>query len=294
MKPALRPLVIAFAGLAASLTTAQADSTIDPSLAFAYGANTGWINARPSASDGVVTGEFFLSGKMYAANFGWIDLGDGSPLNGHTYGNASATDYGVNHDGTGNLTGLAYGANIGWINFGWAAPNDPNRPRIDLHTGAFAGYAYSANTGYINLGTGHLATNSFADVDTDGDGMADPWEMQWFGDLATAGLGTDRDGDGQTDASEHAADTDPTNANEFLKIVSHGYDGAYTKVTLVFTSSPAREYRIEYDADLAGPWTNSSLGTFAPDAGATTTRIFTVPGSNRNFFRVVAVKPLSP
>ena len=29
--------------------------------------------------------------------------------------------------------------------------------------------------------------------------------MQWFGDLSTAGIGTDRDGDGQSDAAEYAA-----------------------------------------------------------------------------------------
>lgn len=284
------------AAVALSLATsvaALADSTINPANAYAYGANTGWINARPSAADGVVVGEFFLSGKMYAANVGWIDLGDGTPASGSYYGNDTAADCGVNHDGIGNLFGRAYGANIGWITFDWAGMNDPNRPRIDLSTGQFAGYAYSANTGWINLGSGYLKTDSIAMVDTDGDGMADAWEMQWFGDLTTAGLGTDKDGDGQSDAAEYAADTDPLDPDSYLKIVSHSYASGFTKVTLQFTSSLARRYRIEHTTDLVA-WTNSPLGTFAPDGGGLTTRDVTFVGGARRFFRVVAQKPLTP
>lgn len=83
----------------------HAQSTIDAVGKFAYAANMGWLNFRPSATDGVVVGEAFLSGKIYAANYGWISLGNGTPANGHTYENTTATDFGVNHDGTGTLTG---------------------------------------------------------------------------------------------------------------------------------------------------------------------------------------------
>src|SRR6187402_3513299 len=114
--------------IAGAVMPAGAQSTIDPALKHAWSANTGWINFRWSATDGVVIGERFLSGYAWAANTGWIHAGDGTPVNGHTYANNSATDYGVNHDGAGNLSGYAWSANTGWVNFGWAAANDPNRP----------------------------------------------------------------------------------------------------------------------------------------------------------------------
>ena len=66
--------------LACSLVRAETPFTPDNKIA--YGANLGWINLAGHATDGVVVGEFFLSGKAYRANVGWIDFGDGSPRDG--------------------------------------------------------------------------------------------------------------------------------------------------------------------------------------------------------------------
>ena len=109
--------LIALAVLALPLA-GWAQSTIDPTSAYAYSANAGWINLRGDGANGVRVGETFLSGKAYGANLGWVDLGNGTPANGHTYSNTSGTDFGVNNDGAGNLSGFAYSANTGWINFG--------------------------------------------------------------------------------------------------------------------------------------------------------------------------------
>ena len=100
-------------------------------------------------ANGAVIGAAVCSGSIYAANVGWISLGDGTPANGVRYGNNIATDCGVNHDGAGNLTGYAYGANIGWIN----ARGDVANGAV---TGEFicSGYIYSANCGWIHLGGG--------------------------------------------------------------------------------------------------------------------------------------------
>ena len=46
--------------------------------------------------------------------------------------------------------------------------------------------------------------------DSDGDGMADWWELQYFGNLDRDGTG-DWDGDGLIDLAEFEHDTDPTN-----------------------------------------------------------------------------------
>lgn len=278
------------------LTTASAQSTIDATgNSYAYSANTGWINGRPSAVDGVVATGFWLSGYAWAANIGWINFGSGTPTNGYAYTNNSASDFGVNHDGAGNLSGYAYGANIGWINFGWTNSSDPQRPRIDLLTGNFSGYAYSANTGWINLGAGYLRTATLAFPDTDGDGIADAWEMQAFGNLSSANATSDFDHDGASDAEEFIAATRPADPNSFFKVIGHSYDSSFTQATLTFGFTTAtRLYRIEESDDLISPWRNFGPAAFAPDPGGFTTRTFTIPGGTRRFFRVVALLPLQP
>jgi hypothetical protein len=282
--------------LLAAAMPLTAGTSFDNTAKFAWGANTGWISFRhdrPASPEGVVFGGAFLSGLGYSANLGWINFGDGSPANGHTYSN-TGTDHGVNNDGAGNLSGYAWSANTGWINFGWAAPADGNRPRVNLLTGAFSGYAWSANTGWVNLGTGLLTTQSMSDADTDNDGIADSWERRHFNNLTTATSTNHNDGDGEPDLAEFQADTNPKDAAHYLKIVSHTHNLNTTQTTLEFTSSPTRLYRVEFSNDLglADPWTNSTLGTFAPDAGTTTTRTLSYPGNPRKFFRALAIRPL--
>src|SRR6058998_3906935 len=82
---------------------APAATTIDSVNHFAYGANVGWMDWRGDVANGAVIGEFVCSGFIYAANVGWINLGSGTPANGIRYQNNSAADFGVNHDGAGNL-----------------------------------------------------------------------------------------------------------------------------------------------------------------------------------------------
>jgi hypothetical protein len=277
---------------------ALADTSFDHTEKFAWGANTGWISFRhdqPASPAGVVFGGTFLSGLAYSANLGWIHFGSGSPANGYSYANAG-TDHGVNHDGQGNLSGFAWSANTGWINFGWASTSDPNRPRVNLLTGEFSGYAWGANTGWIKLGTGLLTARSMKDADVDHDGIPDSWEMFHFNNLSAINASTDNDGDGASDQAEYSADTDPADASSFLKIVSHSHEPGLAQTTLVFTTIPTRHYRIEYSNDLGYtlPWTNSALGAFAPDSGATTTKIITYPGNPKKFFRAVAMVPLAP
>ena len=278
-----------------------ADSTINATHKYAYAANAGWINLRhdqPSPPGGVVFGEYVLSGNAYGANFGWINFGNGTPANGVRYQNNSATDFGVNHDGLGNLSGYAHGANIGWINFGWN-PGHADRPRVNLATGSFSGYAYGANFGWISLDTIHsdLKTDAMRCTDADSDGITDEWEMDNFGNLTTATLTSNADGDCSSDKLEYLSGTDPGNDADYLGIVSSTWNGTFTAATVVFTTKATRFYRLQISDSLGiapDTWVDSDLGVITPDAGATTTRLVTWPGAARKFVRVVPVKPLQP
>lgn len=275
---------------------AFADSTIDSTQKYAYAANAGWLNAKWSASpvEGVVVSEHVLSGRIYSANFGWIDLGDGSPSNGYAY-SQSGGEFGVNNEG-GRLTGLAYGANIGWISFDWVVGDDLNEPKIDLSTGKFSGLAYSANVGWIKFdasASAFLETDSMLCPDSDTDGIADWWERQNAGNLTTYNASSDKDKDGVIDLDEYLALTDPEDPKSFMQATGTYAAGA-TTFSLTFSSNEGRLYEIETGTDLIG-WADSGLGTFAPDSGNSTTRVITIVGSpteERRFFRAIAVKPL--
>jgi hypothetical protein len=205
--------------LLATLSAAQAVTTINSTNAYSWGANIGYLNWRPSTADGVRIGAYITEGYIYGANVGWISMGNGNPANHIQYANNSATDFGVNflidphNSGHGLLRGYAYGANIGWINF-----EDSGNPHVIISNGQLQGYAYSANCGWINLGDGTftLRTDSIdPGVDSDGDGLADAWEYIYFGGTG-ADPNADPDGDGETTLSEYRSGTNPTNPSSVV------------------------------------------------------------------------------
>jgi hypothetical protein len=146
-----RFLALAFllSTLNAQLSTVHAATTIDPFNKYVWGANIGWMDwsgGSGATATGAVIGEYVCSGYIYSATVGWINLGSSSPANDIQSQNNSATDFGVNQDGLGNLRGYAYGANIGWINF-----ENGGAPTINMIIGQMSGYVWSANCGWISL-----------------------------------------------------------------------------------------------------------------------------------------------
>jgi hypothetical protein len=286
--------LINFVCIAALTATAIADTTIDEVNSYAYGANIGWMNMRGDVEHGALITHFCCRGYAYSANCGWICLGNG-PENGHEYGNDTAGDWGVNHDGAGNLAGYAYGANIGWINF----EQSYGRPRIDLDTGDMSGYVWGANVGWMSLGNAvaHVATSLATGPDSDGDSIPDEWEYSRIGDLATLSGGVnDHDKDGVPDKDEYTDDTDPDNPSEYLAIsdyaMTSGGDNAVTWTRV----RPSRFYRIECRAllDAGTGWQDSGLGLLAPASEESMTREVATDSASSRFLRIKAVVPLSP
>ena len=277
---------LAFALLAA----VQAQSNISPTAKHAHAANAGWIDLRPSGSTGLQVHDGFVGGNAYAANFGWINFGNGQPANGFSYTNNSATDFGLNLGSGGALNGYAYSANVGWINF----EQIHGKPRIDLLTGIFSGFAYSGNVGWIDLGSSGLKANSLVRADTDADGLSDTWEMQYFSSLTVANSLTDQDGDGLSDLAEYQAGSNPLLSGSRFEIISRTIDPVTGLASLSFRSSPDRLYRVMHGPSLQSAWSASSPAWLPGDSGEVTTRSLNFPASSRHFFRVESSLPLEP
>ncbi|MES2921693.1 MAG: hypothetical protein V4819_09105 [Verrucomicrobiota bacterium] len=275
-----------------------AQSTINSTQKYAWAGNTGWLDFRPDAARGFRFGEFSCAGWIWSPNIGWIDCGDGMPVNHINYGNDNNSDYGVNHYGTGNLYGMAWSPNTGWINFGWANldPENPNRPRVDLTTGEFSGYAWGANTGWISLAG--VKTDRMEFPDSDNDGISDAYEYAYTGGLGTLGKDADADKDGHSDKEEYLTMTNPIDSQSFFKVTAVAPNPGGSETALTWTSAPNRRYVIEVSTDLGmgDPWHKSALDpqSFTADAGSSTTRTSYDIAAPKRFFRVGALIPLQP
>jgi hypothetical protein len=266
---------------------AQAATTIDSAHPYAYGANTGWINARANGTNGTVIGRYFCSGYLYSANTGWISLGAGVPTNGYAYGNQTASDFGVNHDEAGSLRGYAYSANTGWIAF-----ENQGNPRVDLRTGNLSGYAYGANTGWISLSNAQAFVRTErldSGPDSDADGLPDAWERSRFGNLTALSGSGDWDHDGVSDGNEYSADTDPIDdaSHLYLTLVEAG--GSTNR--LAWPSRNTRLYQAQSTVSLTGLWTSAG-GQLAGTGGELALTDVPATNSPARFYRVNAILPL--
>lgn len=183
----------------------------------------------------------------------------------------------------------AYGANIGWINF----EDIYGQPKVNLETGDLSGYVWGANVGWITLdGVKTLTLDS--GPDTDNDTIPDAWEFAHTNvlDVLTNG-GIDSDNDGVPDTAEYAADTDPFDITDFLRIIAFDKQAETNLVT--WTCVPTREYTLRYAAALTNntQWTAISAA-FIPASGPDVTEDVTGVIEPKRFYRVRVQPPLTP
>ena len=129
---------------------------------------------------------------------------------------------------------------------------------------------------------------SFIIADSDGDGIADWWEMQFYGSLSATTATSDSDGDGMTDLAEFKAGTDPRSALDRLETapsISHAVPG--NELVLTWKSKAGRLYIVESSSDLK-TWV--PVSAVLEGTGATMNQSMSM-NSNATLFGRVRVLP---
>ena len=89
-----------------------------------------------------------------------------------------------------------------------------------------------------------------APIDSDGDGLADSWEMQHFGSLGV-NPNDDPDGDGVNNLREFRAGTDPNEAASRFEVIEIAR--VPNGVSILWSSQPDRRYRVKRTPSLLTP-----------------------------------------
>ncbi len=126
----------------------------------------------------------------------------------------------------------------------------------------------------------NTGTNNPASADSDGDGLPDAWEMQYFGTL-NYGPNDDPDHDGLSNYQEYLAGTNPNDANSVLRVTDIGAGSG--QVHLTWNSVAGKTYTIYSASTLEGPYTPVLTMPSAGD-GQTSTNL--TGSASAQFYRV--------
>jgi hypothetical protein len=128
-------------------------------------------------------------------------------------------------------------------------------------------------------------------IDSDGDGLVDTWEIQYFDSVSDprAQPGVDVDGDGFDNQAEQSAGTSPVDGSSRLVITNQNFV-VPSNFTVQWTAAPGKIYKVEYSTTLTN-WatavtiTNSSNASLQwTDDGSQTGGA--PSGSTKRFYRV--------
>ena len=134
--------------------------------------------------------------------------------------------------------------------------------------------------GNINFAFYNYESDDRPDVDQDG--MPDPIEATFFGNLDQPG-DADFDGDGRDNAQEIEDGTDPTAKDSSVKVISVDVSG--DRLSLQFRTLVGRNYQLETSVDLIN-WVVDTEAEFEDEEDGIA-KFLTSRGDGRKFVRVV-------
>lgn len=128
--------------------------------------------------------------------------------------------------------------------------------------------------------------NSSNTGDSNGDGLPDSWQIQYFGsiDSPQAAPGADPDGDGVNNLQEYLAGTDPTNPQSYFKIDAVViYQG---RTVIRFNAVSGKTYTLLFGTAPVGTWTRLADVPAQLSSGVVTVTDPS-PTSTARFYRLV-------
>jgi hypothetical protein len=133
------------------------------------------------------------------------------------------------------------------------------------------------------------APNTTNPSDTNGDGLPDAWQLQYFNSITdpNAAPGADPDGDGFNNLQEYLTGTDPTNSGSYLRI--DGIQIAGNSISLEFNAIAGKTYSIFYSIDL-GSWQRLSDVPAQSQTGPMVVNDPTAGSAPVRFYRLITPK----
>lgn len=172
----------------------------------------------------------------------------------------------------------------------FAAMNFPNETvtqrvqRILANVDVVPGLAGSVQTG------GRLNLQRI--VDTDGNGLPDWWELEYFGQLTGTDPNADPDHDGMSNLAEWIAGTNPTNAASSLRLTLTSATNP-AAIAVSWESIAGKYYWLERATNLAAGFGTVVATNITATAPTNTVTDTTAPPANQGFYRV-GVEQLFP
>lgn len=241
-------------------------------------------------ADGGLDGNGSLTGPL--VNAGTIVRSPGSNLT--VNGNVTHTGEIQFDSGAGIFTGLmVVNGNLslgGTVQITLAPGTGIGRYPLFTYTGILTNMTATLG-GIPGNTTGKLSTSIAGRVDlviddSDEDDLPDSWEMQHLGNL-TSDPSADPDGDGQNNAMELLAGTNPASGSSLFAAAMVPLNS--TRMTLTWPSVPGKSYLIQTSPALDGNW--SPFATVPAAASPATSTDYTVTKIAEAMFYRVAIVP---
>jgi len=136
------------------------------------------------------------------------------------------------------------------------------------------GFTFRASDGQATSAPATVSLNVLPLPDLDGDGLPDAWETAFGLTNALA----DADGDGMSNVAEYFANTNPTNAASYLRIIDSDQNPSGHTI-LTWNAIGGTRYRISFSSIAPGPYIDITLPAAveinAAPVGSATTQSFT-------------------
>jgi hypothetical protein len=133
--------------------------------------------------------------------------------------------------------------------------------------------------------------SDYENPDTDGNGLPDGWEYNYFHQVTGTDPNADPDGDGMSNRQEYLAGTTPTDATSVFKILSTMPDTNGT-MTITWSCVPGKRYQVYFRDSLnSGPDWQLVIPDSILATTTTTNYVTTISGNVQRFYKVGVVNP---